>query len=221
MTNAGTLYVQIRVTGNADYGDYLSETYTVKMLPYDLGSGEASIQIAPVYYTGVVQRPAYTILNAEGEAFTDLQNNLKNGTNCTITYANNKNVTTTTPATITIAARGTNYKGSLTGTFEIRYLDTLEVATAPTGWVKKAVITAPDGYTISTSLTGTYAASISISAASANENGTKVTYYLKEKATGHITDAKTITVKVDLTAPVFASNTLTADSLSSTGAGYS
>ena len=79
--------------------------------------------------------------------------------------------------------------------YEIMYLETEAEATAETGWVKEAIITAPEGFTISATIFGEYKEAILITENSASDAGTVVIYYLKDE-NGYITDAKTITVKV-------------------------
>ena len=71
------------------------------------------------------------------------------------------------------------------------------------GWYKNGIeeitLTAPDGFQISTSATGTWTNAISINKADgANKT---VTYYLRETASGDISGAKTFSYSVDTVAP--------------------
>ena len=86
---------------------------------------------------------------------------------------------------------------------KINYLATDAVATladtnkGENGWYRGTVtIQAPEGYTISSTLDGTYAASFTTDASGEN------TYYLRQNTSGYITDAKTIPVKIDTDRPV-------------------
>lgn len=202
MTNAGTLQVKVKISGNSNYKEYTSAAQTITMAPYNLGATGETLSVADVTYTGLAQTPVFALTSA-GTVPGGLEANLLAGRDCTVAYANNVNVTTDgSQATVTITGTG-NYTGTLTADFAIKYLATEAVATAPSGWVKKATITAPSGFTISSSLTGTYGASFDVTTSSADESGTAVTYYLKQDSTGYITAAKTVTVKVDSEVPVF------------------
>ncbi|MBP3578227.1 MAG: Ig-like domain-containing protein [Lachnospiraceae bacterium] len=219
MTNAGTLQVKVKISGNTNYKEYISGAQTITMAPYTLGSSGEILSVADVTYTGLAQTPA-VVLTSAGTVPGGLEANLLAGRDCTVAYANNVNVTTDgNPATVTITGTG-NYTGTLTADFSIRYLTTEAVATAPADWVKKATVTAPAGFTISNSLTGTYGASFDVTTSGADENGTVVTYYLKQEGTGYISAAKTVTVKVDSEAPVFDANAFEITELTGTMAEF-
>ena len=110
-------------------------------------------------------------------------------------------------ATVWIEGIG-EYINSTRGTFYIRY-KTMDVT--PTvkglgadGWTDCVELVAPVGYTISFSQKEGYAGSIFYDTES-DADGVQLTYYLKENATGYISDAMQLndTVKVDTTAPGF------------------
>ena len=110
-------------------------------------------------------------------------------------------------ATVWIEGIG-EYINSTRGTFYIQY-KTMDVT--PTvkglgadGWTDCVELVAPVGYTISFSQKEGYAGSIFYDTES-DADGVQLTYYLKENATGYISDAMQLndTVKVDTTAPGF------------------
>ena len=89
-----------------------------------------------------------------------------------------------------------------TSTATISYLATDAAATlaetnkGQNGWYTSTVtIQAPAGYTISSTLEGTYAADFTT-----DTNG-KNTYYLRQDSSGFITDARTIQVPIDTDQP--------------------
>lgn len=121
--------------------------------------------------------------------------------------ANGNVVTPNAVGTYTVkidVAEGTAYTAANdleVGNFEIKYLTTDAVATLSgtqsNGWYTGDVtVTPPDGYLIGISqddFADTYTITTDINR--------DFTYYLKEKTTGNITDAKNIFVKRDTTAP--------------------
>lgn len=72
-----------------------------------------------------------------------------------------------------------------------------------TDWASAVTIMAPTGYQISKELGSGYAASVAVTKESATTAGSIVHYYLRQDTTGYLTDKKTMTVKVDQTAPQF------------------
>lgn len=85
----------------------------------------------------------------------------------------------------------------------ISYLTTDAVATladtnkGENGWYTGTVIIqAPEGFTISSTLDGTYAENFTTDVSGEN------TYYLRQNDSGYTTDAKTISVKIDTDKPV-------------------
>ena len=101
---------------------------------------------------------------------------------------------------------GDNYLGRTglkIGAFRIIPYETDEAAQAPEGWVKSALIVAPEGFAISDSLTGDFGRQLVYEKETGAE-GADVTYYLKEDETGYLTEGKTVFVKVDRTGPSFA-----------------
>ncbi len=110
-------------------------------------------------------------------------------------------------ATVWIEGIG-EYINSTRGTFYIQY-KTMDVT--PTvkglgadGWTNCAELVAPEGYTISFSQKDGYAGSIFYDKESGMD-GVQPTYYLRETATGYISDAKQLAdvIKVEKEAPVF------------------
>ncbi len=196
--DAGTYYVQITGTGN--YTDTATEEFVINPASIAGFTYTGSLQ---AYYTGTERTFTATELAALSigdSTNTDLK---LSADDFTIEgYANNVNLTTdSSKATVTIQGTG-NYTGELTISFDIVNAPIDADATATKGWTNCATITAPTGYTISTDMTGSYAASFDYSTESASTSGTSVTYYLKEDSTGYISAAKSITVYVDTTSPV-------------------
>ncbi len=110
-------------------------------------------------------------------------------------------------ATVWIEGIG-EYINSTRGTFYIQY-KTMDVT--PTvkglgadGWTNCAELVAPEGYTISFSQKDGYAGGIFYDKESGMD-GVQPTYYLRETATGYISDAKQLAdvIKVEKEAPVF------------------
>ena len=110
-------------------------------------------------------------------------------------------------ATVWIEGIG-EYINSTRGTFYIKYKP---MDVTPTvkglgadGWTNCAELAAPKGYTISFSQKDGYAASIFYDTET-GEDGVQPTYYLRETATGYISDAKQLedVIKVEKEAPVF------------------
>ena len=208
MVNVGTLYVKVKMT-SAYYEDYESEAILVSMEPYDFNSNENElyIEISDVYYTGQELKPDFDMWRGESFLDDDLTENVKMELDCTITYANNMDVTTEDAmATMTITGNGINYTGTLTGKFDILQYDITEVATTDTAsdnWKQAATITAPTGYTIGEEPDGYFDTTMIVTESSPEESGTVVTYYLQQDVTGYVSVAKTITVYVDAEAPSF------------------
>ena len=110
-------------------------------------------------------------------------------------------------ATVWVEGIG-DYIGSTQSKFDIVYKP-MDVTPAvkglgADGWTNCAELVAPEGYTISFSQKDGYAGSIFYDKESGMD-GVQPTYYLRETATGYISDAKQLndTVKVDTTAPGF------------------
>ena len=110
-------------------------------------------------------------------------------------------------ATVWVEGIG-EYIGSTQNRFDIVYMP---MDVTPTvkglgadGWTNCAELVAPEGYTISFSQKVGYAASIFYDTET-GEDGVQPTYYLRETATGYISDAKQLAdvIKVEKEAPVF------------------
>ncbi|MCI8506320.1 MAG: hypothetical protein HFI67_09065 [Lachnospiraceae bacterium] len=101
---------------------------------------------------------------------------------------------------------GDNYLGRTElkiGEFRIIPYETDAKAQGPEEWTRSALITAPEGFAISDSLTGDFGRQLVYEKETGAE-GADVTYYLKEDKTGWLTEGKTVFVKVDRTGPSFA-----------------
>lgn len=110
-------------------------------------------------------------------------------------------------ATVWVEGIG-DYIGSTRSRFDIVYKP-MDVTPAvkglgADGWTNCAELAAPEGYTISFSQKDGYADSIFYDTES-NADGVQPTYYLRETATGYISDAKQLNdvIKVEKEAPVF------------------
>lgn len=131
--------------------------------------------------------------------------NLQLGTDFIVQrYENNTEVG---EATVWVEGIG-EYIGSTQNRFDIVYMP---MDVTPTvkglgadGWTNCAELAAPEGYTISFSQKAGYAASIFYDTET-GEDGVQPTYYLRETATGYISDAKQLedVIKVEREAPVF------------------
>lgn len=130
---------------------------------------------------------------------------LTEGTDYSLSYSNNKNVTTDDKkAVVTIKGQG-DYKGSINKEFDIIYLDDKDTYTVSgidgdNGWATSAVKIKPNkGYQISdTSQTEGY----SDSAIKVSEEGKNMhTFYIMRVSDGAISDKIEINTKVDSSAP--------------------
>ena len=119
-------------------------------------------------------------------------------------YANNTEVG---KATVWVEGIG-DYIGSTQNRFDIVYKPMNVTPTVKglgaDGWTNCAELVAPEGYTISFSQKDGYADSIFYDTES-DADGVQLTYYLRETATGYISDAKQLddVIKVEKEAPVF------------------
>lgn len=110
-------------------------------------------------------------------------------------------------ATVWVEGIG-DYIGSTQNRFDIVYKPMNVTPTVKglvaDGWTNCAELVAPEGYTISFSRKAGYAASIFYDTET-GEDGVQPTYYLRETATGYISDAKQLAdvIKVEKEAPVF------------------
>ena len=131
------------------------------------------------------------------------------------TYQNNIWPNNSTFATVKIRGIG-NYRGEYKVTFEIvRKEITEDARVTPDAWTNKSVtVSAPDGYTICPKTENGYdyengfRDSFTVSEESGSEEGTMISYCLKEKPVTENTDGaisaeKQITVKMDRSAPNF------------------
>ena len=159
------------------------------------------------YYTGkaaVLEPSTLKVYNGSTE--------LTEGTDYEIvtdSYENNVELTAGgTKAGVTLRGIG-SYGGELKVAFDIVNYAISEVATLTDlsdnrlndgDWAAGVKVKAPDGYLISSTLSGDYAESFAVG----TEGQTEISYYLKETKTGYISAEKKIAVKIDQTAPVWA-----------------
>ena len=190
--NAGTYYVKVAVPENGDYAGAEAETpFTIAPLPADLTWSKTDL-----IYTGSEQSVSATVANAlEGDSFA-------------IAYEGNTQTEAGDSYTATVTDLG-NDDYTLTGAtgvsqnWSISYLQTLAAAQVSgtegnNDWYISPVKLVPDsGYQISTDKTdwkdslGDYT----------DQGEQSAEYYLKETATGAVTDKKTVTFKIDTGMP--------------------
>lgn len=190
--NAGTYYVKVVVAENGNYAGAEAETsFTIAPLPADLTWSKTDL-----IYTGSEQSVSATVANAlEGDSFAiayegNTQTEAGDSYTATVTDLGNDNYTLT-------GATGVSRNWS------ISYLQTSAAARVSgtkgnNDWYISPVKLVPDsGYQISTDKTdwkdslGDYTVQGEQSAG----------YYLKETATGAVTDKKTVTFKIDTGMP--------------------
>jgi uncharacterized repeat protein (TIGR02543 family) len=156
------------------------------------------VTVAAAYYTGSALTPGLTVKDGSKTLTAGTDYEIVSCTNNTeVAGATDQNA-----PTVTLKGKG-NYTDTISKKFAISYYPTAAAASAPTAWARNVLVSAPSGYTICSTRNGTYGASFVYSTQSSTASGTPVSYYLKQNTTGYITDAKSITVKVDLTAPSF------------------
>ena len=190
--NAGIYYVKAVVPENGNYAGAEAETsFTIAPLPANLTWSKTDL-----IYTGSEQSVSATVANAlEGDSFAiayegNTQTEAGNSYTATVTDLGNDNYTLT-------GATGVSQN------WRISYLQTLAAAQVfgtkgKNDWYISPVKLVPDsGYQISTDKTdwkdslGDY-----------TEQGEQSAgYYLKETATGAVTDKKTVTFKIDTGMP--------------------
>ena len=190
--NAGTYYVKVVVAENGNYAGAEAEaSFTIAPLPADLTWSKTDL-----IYTGSEQSVSATVANAvEGDSFV-------------IVYEGNTQTEAGDSYTATVTDLG-NDNYTLTGatgvsqSWKISYLQTLAAAQVSgtrgnNDWYVSPVKLVPDsGYQISTDKTdwkdslGDYT----------DQGEQSVGYYLKETATGAVTDKKTVTFKIDTEMP--------------------
>ena len=190
--NAGTYYVKAVVPENRNYAGAEAETsFTIAPLPAELIWSKTDL-----IYTGSEQSVSATVANAlEGDSFAiayegNTQTEAGDSYMATVTDLGNDNYTLT-------GAMGVSQNWS------ISYLQTLAAAQASgtkgnNDWYISPVKLVPDsGYQISTDKTdwkdslGDYT----------DQGEQSAEYYLKETATGAVTDKKTVTFKIDTGMP--------------------
>ena len=190
--NAGTYYVKAVVPENGNYAGAEAETsFKIAPLPADLIWSKTDL-----IYTGSEQSVSATVANAlEGDSFAiayegNTQTKAGNSYTATVTDLGNDNYTLT-------GATGVSQNWS------ISYLQTSAAAQVSgtkgnNDWYISPVKLVPDsGYQISTDKTdwkdslGDYT----------DQGEQSAGYYLKETATGAVTDKKTVTFKIDTGMP--------------------
>ena len=190
--NAGTYYVKVVVPENGNYAGAEAETpFTIAPLPADLTWSKTDL-----IYTGSEQSVSATVANAlKGDSFAiayegNTQTEAGDSYTATVTDLGNDNYTLT-------GATGVSQNWS------ISYLQTSAAAQVSgtkgnNDWYISPVKLVPDsGYQISTDKTdwkdslGDYT----------DQGEQSAGYYLKETATGAVTDKKTVTFKIDTGMP--------------------
>lgn len=190
--NAGTYYVKVVVAENGNYAGAEAETsFTIAPLPANLTWSKTDL-----IYTGSEQSVSATVANAlEGDSFAiaykgNTQTEAGDNYTATVTDLGNDNYTLT-------GATGVSRNWS------ISYLQSLAAAQVSgtkgnNDWYISPVKLVPDsGYQISTDKTdwkdslGDYT----------DQGEQSAGYYLKETATGAVTDKKTVTFKIDTGMP--------------------
>ena len=190
--NAGTYYVKVVVPENGNYAGAEAEaSFTIAPLPADLTWSKTDL-----IYTGSEQSVSATVANAlEGDSFAiayegNTQTEAGDSYTATVTDLGNDNYTL-------IGATGVSQNWS------ISYLQTSAAAQVSgtkgnNDWYVSPVKLVPDsGYQISTDKTdwkdslGDYT----------DQGEQSAGYYLKETATGAVTDKKTVTFKIDTGMP--------------------
>ncbi len=102
---------KVTVKGRGNYAGSAEGTFTIARL--DLADGGYSVPaISARYYTGSEVKPSFTLVSSVSGAPVPAA-----GTDYTVSYANNVKTGT---ASLTVTGKG-DYKGTLTGTFRIRY----------------------------------------------------------------------------------------------------
>ena len=156
------------------------------------------------YYTG---KPVTLTAEDFADAGVGGNNNLNLQLGTDFIVQRYENNTEVGEATVWVEGIG-EYIGSTQNRFDIVYMP---MDVTPTvkglgadGWTNCAELAAPEGYTISFSQKAGYAASIFYDTET-GEDGVQPTYYLRETATGYISDAKQLedVIKVEREAPVF------------------
>ena len=190
--NAGTYYVKVVVAENGNYAGAEAETsFTIAPLPANLTWSKTDL-----IYTGSKQSVSATVANAvEGDSFAiayegNTQTEAGDSYTATVTDLGNDNYTLT-------GATGVSRNWS------ISYLQSSAAAQVSgtkgkNDWYISPVKLVPDsGYQISTDKTdwkdslGDYT----------DQGEQSAEYYLKETATGAVTDKKTVTFKIDTGMP--------------------
>lgn len=190
--NAGTYYVKAVVPENGNYAGAEAEaSFTIAPLPADLTWSKTDL-----IYTGSEQSVSATVANAlEGDSFViayegNTQTEAGDSYTATVTDLGNDNYTLT-------GAKGVSRNWS------ISYLQTSAVAQVSgkkgnNDWYISHIKLIPDsGYQISTDKTDWKDSIVDYTDQGEQFAG----YYLKETATGAVTDKKTAAFKIDTEAP--------------------
>lgn len=190
----GTWYFRYRETDDKKAG--ASASVVVK------GKGEATVEIADVYYGGTPNPKAATTTNTGVQAVIEYKE----------ASADDSTYSTTAPTAIgtytvraTFAATDEYGEASATADFTIRYLEapvpayTLEGTVGENGYyISEVTVTPADGYQISRTLDGTYEDSLLV-----KEDADESVIYLKNKTTGEKTGAVSLeAIKIDTADPI-------------------
>lgn len=196
----GSITVRVKLSGD-NYNDYISDEVTSMLSPKNISDSDISIDemgnITDKYYTG----------SAIEQDTVEIRYNsfyLSPETDYDLSYENNVSVG---EASLIVTGKG-NYTGTVTKKFNIEYYNGMVTlayngSTSKADWYTTDVAITADGYTVSDSVTGTYAASYLLS----GEGEVSKTLYFKENGTGYITEEDNVWVKIDKIAPVFSGDT--------------
>lgn len=190
--NAGTYYVKVVVPENGNYAGAEAETsFMIAPLPADLTWSKTDL-----IYTGSEQSVSATVANAlEGDSFAiayegNTQTEAGDSYTATVTNLGNNNYTLT-------GATGVSQNWSISY-LQISAAAQVSGTKGKNDWYISPVKLVPDsGYQISTDKTdwkdslGDYT----------DQGEQSAEYYLKETATGAVTDKKTVTFKIDTGMP--------------------
>lgn len=200
------------VTFDADAFATVQSNYIVTVN----GDNALTINARPVKLAWPTAEELKLVYNAKPQAVTAKVTETIGNDVVQLTYKNNEFTATGSYTAEVIGVSPANYTiegvNNLTAAWSISYLTVAEDAVAKdengqavTAWYNKEVtICPPAGYYIATGNTNADAGwmeSIAYDKESMAATGTTYTYYLKSMADGSITDAKTLTVKIDKTAP--------------------
>ena len=175
-----------------EYGDWIAPNYPVEAVGRVLPRDIADVQITlgdTLFYNGKEQTQEIIAKFNDKDVTYDISGNKQ---------------TNAGEYTLTVTGTG-NYNGTVTINWKIENNWTpTEYTVSGEGWMNSDfVITAKDGYLVSLTNTADGVWSDTLSYSEETEDGS-VTFYVKNTETGEISLAKTVTYKLDKTAPVIS-----------------